>query len=272
MDGYNRIKMRGERLKKMMDDTLSPERAWETMHPPHSPPKRYPHPNFLTNPDVNDPRNFAKSGGNFEDEDDDEFYDYLSDEEDKDKRRGRRDRDEEDKDDKRKKQHAVDDEDHLARVRELEKKKKLDEMRDKINRDAHHNLLVHQINQTRTVDPFAKLPEMLVLQLYLRIYGAMYIDPRDIAIIQDANQKLSEMNVFRNTFIQYKDFPKGNTQRTPIFFNTNSPLFNYKAYFPIVVREDTLLLMSKFLFLFEVWDQVTPDKHVHVGFAKLPLS
>jgi len=268
MEGYDRVKMRGERLRKMMDDTLSPDRAWETVHPHHSPPKRYPTPNFLTNPDVNDPRNFRGSVDQIQDEEDDDFYDYLSDEEET-KKHKKHDSDEENK---AKKQHAIDDEEYMKRVRELEQRKRLDDVRDRVNRDAHQNLIKHQIDISRTHDPFASVPDPLVLQMYLRIYGGMYINPRDIALVHDGDQKLSDMNVFRNTFIQYKDFPKGNVQRTPIMFNTNSPVFNYKAYFPILVREDMIAMMSKFFFVFEVWDQVTPDKHDCVGFAKLSLS
>jgi hypothetical protein len=255
MSGFDDIKKRGERLRKMMDDTLSPDRAWESVHPHHSPPKRYPNPNFLTNPDVNDPRNFGPEPY----EEDDDFYDYLSDDEDDKKRR--HDSEEDKEETKGKKQHAIDDEEYLRRIRELEKQKKLDELRDKINRDAQANLIQDQINRTRTVDPFAKLPDPLVLQLYLRIYGAMYINPRDIALVEDGDKKLNDLNVFRNTFVQYKDFPKGNKQKTPIFFGTNSPVFNHKAYFPIVVRPDMMELLSRFFFMFEVWDQISPDKH-----------
>lgn len=256
MDGFDKIKMRGERLRKMMDDTLSPDRAWETVHPHHSPPKKYPTPNFLTNPDVNDPRNFDENGGN----DDDDFYDYLSDEE------------EEKQPPTKDKQHAIDDDDYLDRVREHEKQKKLDELRDKIKNDAQQNYIVHQINQTRTVDPFPKVDEPLVLQLYLRIYGATYMHPRDLSMVNESSQQLKDLNVFRNTFVQYKDFPKGKSQRTSTEFNTNSPVFNHKAYFPIIVREDLMAQLGKFSFLFEVWDQVTTDKTDLVGFCKLSLN
>ena len=270
MSDFDRIKQRGERLKKMMNESLSPDRAWEKIHDPHSPPKRYPNPNFLTNPDVNDPRNFNENGGNDEDED---FYDYLSDEEEKGKGTRKFESDQDDKDDKRRRQHAIDEEEAQNRIKELEKKKKIEEMRKKNEKEAQIKYQMQQINKPRVVDPFARQPDPpLVLQLYLRIYGAMYIDPRDISLIKNGEQKLSDMNIFRNTFIQYKDFPKGNKQRTLIFWNTNSPIFNYKAYFPFIVREDMMALLSKFFFVFEVWDQITADKHNWVGFTKLSLS
>lgn len=246
MDGFDRIKMRAERMKKMIDDSLSPERAWETVHPHHSPPKKYPTPNFLTNP--------YPTNEDMDEEDD--FYDYLSDE---DQKEDKRKPSKEDRKEIRR-QHDIDDEEHMARIRELEKKKKLDEIRDKVNQDAHHNLLVHQINQTRTVDPFAKSSEPLLLQLYLRIYGGFYLNPRPIALVQSADAKMSEMNVFRNTYVQYKDFPKGRKQKTVTMMSSNSPVFNYKAYFPFVVGDQLMTQLSKFFFLFEVWDQVTPDQ------------
>lgn len=256
MTEFDRIKQRGERLKKMMNESLSPDRAWEKIHDPNSPPKRYPNPNFLTNPDANDQRNYNEKGGNDEDED---FYDYLSDEEDK--LNGNRKSDS-NQDDQKRRQHAIDEEDAQNRIKELERKRKLDELRKKSEQEAQIKYQMQQINKTRVVDPFARQPDPpLVLQLYLRIYGAMYINPRDITLITNGEQKLSDMNVFRNTFIQYKDFPKGNKQRTPIFWNTNSPIFNYKAYFPFIVREDMMALLSKFFFVFEVWDQMTADKH-----------
>lgn len=246
MADYDNIKRRGENLKKMMNESLSPDRAWDNVHPHHLPPKKYANPNFLTNPDINDPRNFDENGGNDESDD---FYDYLSDDE------------EHKHDDERKpKQHAVDDEETMLRIRELEKKKRLDIVRENVNNEAQNNYLIHQINKTRTVDPFPKIDEPIVLQLYLRIYGAYYMNPRDISLVTDGDKKLSDLNVFRNSFIQYKDIPKGKKQRTSIEFNTNSPIFNHKAYFPIIVRQDLMELLGKFSFLFEVWDQVSTDK------------
>ena len=260
MSAFDRITMRGEKLKQMMDDTLDPGKAWETIHPHYSPPRKYPTPNFLTNPDVNDPRNFRESGGNGQDSESDDFYDYLSEEE------------EEKKDNPSKeKQHAIDEE-YLARVRELEKKRKLDEIREKIKSDAQQNVIKNQINKTRVVDPFPKVDDPLVLQLYLRIYGGYYMNPRDISLMQNADQKLSDMNVFRNSFIQYKDFPRGRTQKTTTEFNSNNPIFNHKAYFPILVRPDLMEQLGKFSFLFEVRDQVTTDNQAIIGFTKLSLN
>ena len=262
MTDFDRVKERGERLRKRMNDAISPEKAWDTIHDRNSPPRRYPNPNFLTNPDVTDPSNFDERKDH-DDLDDDDFYEYLTDEEDK-KHDDRREDN---------KQHDIEDEEYRKRIEELEKKKKLDDLRDKINQDAHHNLLKHQIDKTRVIDPFAKQPDPpLVLQLYLRIFGAMYLNPRDIALVDDPDKKLSELNVFRNTFIQYKDFPRGNTQRTQVMWNTNHPIFNHKAYFPIIVRADIFELFSKFYFLFEVWDQVTPDHSDLVGITKFSLN
>lgn len=266
MADFDRIKDRGERLRQRMNDAISPDRAWDSLHARNSPPKRYPNPNFRTNPDVNDPRNFDDGRADGLADDDDDFYEYLSDEEEK------RDPKRTDGKPSGQKQHDIEEE-YKRRIQELDKQKKLDELRDKINQDAHHNLLVHQINQTRTVDPFAKQPDPpMVLQLYLRIFGAMYLNPRELALVGDtSDKKLSDLNLFRNTFVQYKDFPKGNIQRTNIIWNSNNPVFNYKAYFPIIVRSDIFDLLSKFYFLFEVWDQVTADKHNLVGITKFPL-
>jgi hypothetical protein len=258
MADYDEVKRRGENLKKMMNESISPDRAWETVHPHRSPPKRYPNPNYLTNPDINDSRNF---GNNSVNEESDDFYDYLSDEE-----------EEKHDDTRRTKQHAIDDEETMLRIREQERIKRLELIRTSVNNDAQHNYLTHHINQGRTVDPFPKIDEPIVLQLYLKIYGAYYMNPRDIPLSTDGDKKISDSNVFRNSFVQYKDIPKGKKQSTSIEFNTNSPLFNHKAYFPIIVRKDLMELLGKFSFLFEVWDQVSTDKQTIVGFSKISLS
>lgn len=265
MADFESIKKRGERLRRQMDEALSPERAWDTVHQRNSPPKKYPTPNFLTNPGISDQRDLMDKRGSYEDEEDYDFYDYSDNEED-------RKKEEEKQKEKDRRQHAIDDQDYLAKIRELEKRKKADELRDKINQDAHHNLLIHQINQTRTVDPFARQPDPpLVLQLYLRIHSASYLNPRNLPEISEFDQrKISDLEVFRNSFVQYKDFPKGKTQRTQIIRGTNNPTFNYKAYFGVIVREDIFKLLSKFFFLFEVWDSST--KNEIVGFCKLSLS
>jgi hypothetical protein len=81
MENYTRLKDRGERLKRLMEESLDPDKAWDSTHLPHSPPRRYPNPNFVTNPDINDRRNFDQNGGNDSLEEDDDFYPLYSDEE-----------------------------------------------------------------------------------------------------------------------------------------------------------------------------------------------
>jgi hypothetical protein len=259
---YDRVQRRWESLKEMMNESLNPDKAWEILHSHHTSPKRYVSPNFRTNPDINERRDRRDFGNNPINEESDDFYDYLSDEE------------EEKYDDKRRrtKQRANDDVEKMLRIREQERRRRLDTIRNTAENDAQHKFSTHRISHERTLDPFPIIDEPVELRLYLKIYGAYYMNPRDIPLETGGNKKISDLGLLRNSFVQYTDIPKGNKQSTSTEFNTNSPIFNHKAYFPISVGKDLVELLGKSNFLFEVWDQVSTDKKTIVGFSKVSLS
>lgn len=77
----------------------------------------------------------------------------------------------------------------------------------------------------------------------------------------------------RNLFVQFKAFPGLETLKTNTAWQQNDDaMFNYRSQFPVLMSPDTLDRMEKFVFVLELWDQISPSVQEFIGLVKIPLA
>jgi hypothetical protein len=77
----------------------------------------------------------------------------------------------------------------------------------------------------------------------------------------------------RNLFVQFKAFPGLETLKTNTAWQQNDDaVFNYRSQFPVLMSPDTLDRMESFIFVLELWDQISPSVQEFIGLVKIPLA
>ena len=49
-------------------------------------------------------------------------------------------------------------------------------------------------------------------------------------------------------------------------------MFNYRSQFPVLMSPETLEKMERFIFVLELWDQISPSVQEFLGLVKIPLA
>ena len=77
----------------------------------------------------------------------------------------------------------------------------------------------------------------------------------------------------RNLFVQFKAFPGLECLKTNTAWQQNeNAMFNYRSQFPVLMSPDTLDKMESFIFVLELWDQISPSVQEFIGLVKIPLA
>ena len=64
----------------------------------------------------------------------------------------------------------------------------------------------------------------------------------------------------RNLYVQFKAFPNFEQLKTnTIWQQDEEAMFNYRSQFPVLMSPDTLDKMERFIFVLELWDQISPS-------------
>ena len=73
--------------------------------------------------------------------------------------------------------------------------------------------------------------------------------------------------------LQFKAFPGLETLKTNTAWQQNDDaMFNYRSQFPVLMSPDTLDRMETFVFVLELWDQISPSVQEFIGLVKIPLA
>ena len=70
----------------------------------------------------------------------------------------------------------------------------------------------------------------------------------------------------------YKSFPSLEKLMTSVQTAKAEPHFRYRSQFPIIMTPNFIEKLEKFIFILEVWDNVTPERDEFVGLVKIPLA
>ena len=77
----------------------------------------------------------------------------------------------------------------------------------------------------------------------------------------------------RNLFVQFKAFPNLEKLATsPVWQQNGDAVFNYRSQFPVLMSPETLEKMERFIFVLELWDQISPSVQEFLGLIKIPLA
>lgn len=76
----------------------------------------------------------------------------------------------------------------------------------------------------------------------------------------------------RNLYVTYKAFPTLDKMTTGVQYNQVAPEFGYRGQFPILMSPNFIEKLENFVFILEVWDNVSPDRDELVGLVKIPLA
>lgn len=110
-------------------------------------------------------------------------------------------------------------------------------------------------------------------QLYLHIDK---VGPNGISIDRDGSKvdpsKANEEVNQRNLFVTYKSFPTLEKLATSVQHAKTHPQFRYRSQFPVLMSPNFIEKLEKFIFILEVWDNVSPERDDLVGLVKIPLA
>lgn len=88
-----------------------------------------------------------------------------------------------------------------------------------------------------------------------------------------AQSKKKVVQPKRNFYVKYKAFPNLEPMTTSTVWQKDADaIFNYRAQFPVMMTPETLEKMEKFVFVLELWDQVSPSVSEFLGLVKVPLA
>lgn len=59
---------------------------------------------------------------------------------------------------------------------------------------------------------------------------------------------------------------------TSVQYQKIDPTFKYRSQFPVLMSPTFIEKLEKFIFILEVWDNVSPDRDDLVGLVKIPLA
>lgn len=59
---------------------------------------------------------------------------------------------------------------------------------------------------------------------------------------------------------------------TGVQYNQVAPEFSYRSQYPILMSPNFIEKLENFVFILEVWDNVSPDRDELVGLVKIPLA
>jgi len=77
----------------------------------------------------------------------------------------------------------------------------------------------------------------------------------------------------RNFFVQFKAFPNLEKLKTSTVWQQDEDAnFRYRSQFPVLMCPDSLEKMEKFIFVLELWDQISPSVQEFIGLVKVPLA
>ena len=77
----------------------------------------------------------------------------------------------------------------------------------------------------------------------------------------------------RNFFVQFKAFPNLEKLKTnTVWQQDEDSVFRYRSQFPVLMCPDSLEKMEKFIFVLELWDQISPSVQEFLGLVKIPLA
>jgi len=73
-------------------------------------------------------------------------------------------------------------------------------------------------------------------------------------------------------YVSYKSFPTFEKLVTSIQHGKSEPQFRYRSQFPVLMSPNFIEKLEKFIFILEVWDNVSPERDDLVGLVKIPLA
>ena len=59
---------------------------------------------------------------------------------------------------------------------------------------------------------------------------------------------------------------------TSVQYNQVAPEFQYRSQYPILMSPNFIEKLENFVFILEVWDNVSPERDELVGLVKIPLA